>query len=162
MQKSKTTEKESKPREDSSSLPVSSEEFDNRSIKKRYIDLWRARMKNDDFKDSLVPPASGGMLFFLSSLAFAPSILSSSILLLIGSILGLMYSGYKYETDNFTGFHVALLSYVPLASTLLIATAFASPSLLPLAIPLVLFYAVAVGSSGVTYTMLGRQASQKQ
>lgn len=162
MQKSKTMEKESETHEDSGSLPISDEEFDNRSIKKRYIDLWRARMKNDDFKDSLVPPALAGVLFFVSGFTLAPSILSTSILFLIGSILGLMYSGYKYETDNFTGFHVALLSYVPLASTLLLTTAFASPALLPLAIPLVLFYAVAVGSSGVTYTMLGRQASQKQ
>lgn len=162
MQKSRTKEKQASQSADLDSTPSKTHsELDNRSVKKRYIDLWRARMRNDDFKDSLVPPSVAGLLFFVFGFVLAPSLLSASIMLLIGSISGLMYSGYRYQTDNFTGFHVALFSYLPLAFTLLIATSIASPVLLPLAIPLVLFYAVAVGSSGVTYTMLGRQASEK-
>lgn len=160
MQKSKEKQKQSVDTEESSST-LQDSESDERSIKKRYIDLWRIRLKNNKLRDSLIP--SGTAAFLLSAFSFATSqsILSASIFFLIGTILGLVYSGYKYQTDNFTGFHIALLSYVPLALTLLIATSVTAPGILPFVIPLVLFYAVAVGSSGVTYSMLGREASEE-
>lgn len=175
MDKSRTISSDEKNRRASKSLDsknksvnnILSDHISSKSLKQRYVDLWRSRFKQKGkkiFDGFLISYLVGAIIILYSSyvLSTVPFLLTSSMLFVIGSIIGASLAGYIYEFDGFLGFHIGVIGSIPmilLFSSILLLN---NPMSLLYIIPMLLLNTIMSGIGTYIYSSIGYNQKQSQ
>jgi ABC-type dipeptide/oligopeptide/nickel transport system permease subunit len=138
---------------------VSNKYGQKRDLKQRYKDLWRARIKNKNLYRGFGASYMTGLLFVILASWGLPTftfILSATSLFVLGSIIGSVVSGYTYDFDSFLGFHIGLLSSIPMLILYTVMIAIVNPFSLTYILPLLIINMVTAGMGTYIYTKIGR------
>lgn len=174
MNESKTisseTKESNKPKESQmKNKPVYdmlSDHISRKSLKQRYINLWRSRYKqNDNILDGFIVSYIVGAImilyssYVLSTLSF---LLASSSLFVLGSIVGAFLAGYIYEFDEFLGFHIGIFGSVPMILLYSSIILLYNPIALVYIMPILILNTIMCGIGAYIYTSIGHQYKQNK
>lgn len=173
MNKSKTMSSETKELDEQKESQMNksvynmlSNHISRKSLKQRYIDLWRSRYKqNENILDGfLVSYIVGAVMilyasYVLSTLSF---LLASSSLFVLGSIVGAFLAGYIYEFDEFLGFHIGIFGSIPMILLYTSIILLYNPIALVYIMPLLILNTIMCGIGTYIYSSIGNYHKQNQ
>lgn len=166
--KEKTNKKESEKNVESESdlqQYISSQRGKRRNLTRRYKDLWRARISNKNIVGGFGAAYLMGSIFVLLAGWGLPSFtffLASTSLFVLGSIIGSVISGYKYDFDEFLGFHIGIFSSIPMILLYTIMIIIANPISLVYMFPLLLINMIISGFGTYIYTSIGQDKRESK
>lgn len=144
---------------------ISNKRGQKRDLKQRYKDLWRARIKNKNLYHGFGVSYMMGLFFVILAGWGLPTftfILSATSLFVLGSIIGSVVSGYTYDFDSFLGFHIGLLSSIPMIILYTVMIAIINPFSLTYILPLLIINTIMAGLGTYIYTKIGRDKREKK
>ena len=131
------------------------------ALKKRYDNLWRARLKKPEFIKSIRDISISGFSFIaLSFVMGVTTMFGVGATFFIGCLVGTMWSSYVHEFDDFGNAHVGFFAGLVMHSPLVIYTTIAEPLLLPLTLLWSSFYILMMSGVNLTYGKLAREAKK--
>lgn len=164
------SEEKSEESEDRETIISSRSTFDSdkvprwESLRERYNNLWRTRVRDSGFiKGSATALSTAALFSALFALLATPfHIVGMMLYFYLGTIVGSLIGGYRYNLDGFGAFHIGLFSALAPISLIFFLTLFVNPIGAVISIPLLVLNILVMGFCTTVYSEIGQDVKERR